>query len=152
MATFTTVSTAPCPPAAAFDFICDLARWPLFRGYGPLPGIAEASLPPGESLRPGVRIRVRNSDGSVHHELVEVFEPGRRYVVRMELAPPPALLMSGIEEAVEIEPAAGGALIRRRFTLTPRSPLLRPLVALVAILLRRAVERHNADVAAALAR
>lgn len=153
MPTFTTVSEAPASPDATFAFICDLSRWPLFRGYGPLPGIAEASVD-GNIVGPNSRIRVRNTDGSVHHEVVQAFEPGRRYVIRMELAPPVSYVMAWIEETVLLEPIAGGSgtRLRRTFVVTPRTWLTAPIAWLFGgVLLPRAVERHNRAVADALA-
>src|SRR5262245_31412738 len=121
MAMFVTESRTARSPEQTFDFICDLGNWPLFRGYGPIPGIAEASLPAGESVALGARVRVRNTDGSVHHEVVVEFERGRRFAVRMELGRPASYLMRHIEETVELEPCPGGSLMRRRFTTVPRS-------------------------------
>lgn len=152
MPTFVTESTTPRTPEETFAFICDLAKWPLFRGYGPLPGIAEASLPEGERLDVGARVRVRNTDGSVHHEVVVELERGRRYVVRMELAPPASYVFRGIEERVDLQPVAEGTRVLRRFETTPRSFFTAPLAWLVGgVLLRKAVERHDAAVTRALA-
>jgi hypothetical protein len=50
MPTFTTETTLPASPAATFAFIVDLTKWPLFTGYGPLPGIVEASVDGGVLL------------------------------------------------------------------------------------------------------
>lgn len=119
MPTFTTETTLPASPAATFAFIVDLTKWPLFTGYGPLPGIVEA------------------------------FEPGRRYVIRMQLAPPVSYVMAGIHETVELEPADGGTRMRRTFVVTPRSWLTAPIAWFFGgMLLPRAVERHNATAAA----
>lgn len=151
MPTFTTGSTVACTPDQAFAFVVDLTRWPLFRGYGPLPGIVEATCEGPLAL--GSRVRVRNTDGSVHTEVVAGFEPGRRYAVRMELAPPASRVMASIEEEVEFAPVEGGTLVRRRFTATPRAWFTTPLAWLFGgLLLRRAVLRHDAAVAAALGR
>lgn len=152
LARFTTTGRIDAPPAEVFRFVVTLANWPSFTGYGPLPGIVEASLPPGEALRLGARVRVQNTDGSVHHEVVTAFEPGARYAVRMELGPPASRLMSGIDEEVLLEPDGGGTRMTRRFTTPARSGWTRPVVWLVThLLLRPAVRRHDRAVAAALA-
>ena len=111
----------------------------------PLPGIVEASLPDGERMGPGARVRVRNTDGSIHHEVVCAFEPGRRYAVRMELSPPASILMDRIEEDVELaETPEGGTRVTRRFVVTPRSLLTAPIAWFIAqCILRKAVEAHN---------
>lgn len=152
---FTTESETSASPEETFAFICDLTRWPLFRGYGPLPGIVEATVEGAVGL--GSRIRVRNTDGSVHHEVVHTFEPGRRYAIRMELAPPVSYVMAGIDETVELEPidrgsGRPGTRLRRIFVVTPRSWLTAPVAWLFGgVLLPRAVAAHNAAVAEALA-
>lgn len=150
MPTFTTESEAPATPEETFAFIIDLTRWPLFRGHGPLPGIVEATAE-GGPVGQGTRIRVRNSDGSVHHEVVDTFEPGRRYAVHMELAPPVSYVLAGIEETVELQPGGAGTRLRRTFVVTPRSWLTAPVAWLFGgVLLPRAVAAHNAAVAEAL--
>lgn len=156
MASFETVSRYSAPVAAAFAYVIDLSKWSSFTGYGPMPGIVEASLPAGEPVKLGARIRVRNTDGSVHHEVVQAFEPPApgsaraRYAVRMELVPPAALLMRQIDEEVLFETDGTGTRITRRFETVPRSILTAPIVWLIThLLLRPAVDRHNANVAAA---
>jgi hypothetical protein len=140
------------PPGEVFDFICDLSRWPLFRGYGPIPGIEEARLPEGDAMAVGSRVRVRNTDGSVHHEVVTRLEPGRAFAVRMELSPPASLVLARIEETVDLTPVPGGTRMVRSFTTTPRSSLVAPLAWLVgAVLLRKATEAQNRRVARILA-
>jgi hypothetical protein len=140
-----------CTPDEAFAFVVDLSRWPLFRGFGPLPGIVEATCEGPMAL--GSRVRVRNTDGSVHTEVVAGFEPGHRYAVRMELVPPASQVMASIEEEVTFEPVAGGTRVRRRFVATPRAWFTTPLAWLFGgFLLQHAVLRHDAAVAAALGR
>jgi len=151
MPSFTTVNRIPVPPADVFAYLVTLSNWPTFTGYGPLPGIVEASLPDGGAIGQGSRVRVRNTDGSVHHEVVTSFVHGERYCVRMELVPPASRLMDRIEEEVALSPVAVGTEIRRRFETFPRSVLTAPLVGIVThVFLRRAVEQHDRAVAAAL--
>lgn len=145
MPSFTTCDEFPYPPSVIFGGIVDLTKWSAFRGYGPLPGIREATLPAGEQLGLGSRVRVLNTDGSVHHEVVRTFEPDRRYSVVMELSPPASYLMDRIEEDIELaETPTGGTRMTRTFTTFPRSLLTAPLVWLLTYgLLRKAVVRHN---------
>lgn len=146
---FTVDCVAPTSPEAAFAFICDLSKWPLFTGYGPLPGIVEATVEGDVCL--GARIRVTNTDGSVHHEVVERFEPGHRYTIRMELNPPVSYVMASIAEDVELTAVEGGTRIRRTFTVKPRSWLTAPIAWFFGgVLLPRAVARHNERVMAAV--
>ncbi len=149
MPRFATVSLVPVDPERTFAAIVDLAQWPLFTGYGPLPGILAARLPPGETVQLGARIHVDDADGRHHYERVEVFEPGRRLALRMELVPPASLFMADIYEELTLEPVPGGTRLSRTFTATPRAWYTRPFAWLFgSFLLRRAVDRHNAAVAA----
>lgn len=143
MPIFTTVNDVRMPPPQAYAAILDLANWPLFRGYGPLPGIAEATLPEGGPIVAGSRVRVRNTDGSVHHERVVELVPDARYRVTMELVPPASWWMARIDEDVRLEPIPSGTRILRRFETVPRFGLAWPVVWAITQLLRRAVERHD---------
>ena len=73
--TFRCNATLLLVPEVIAGQILDLARWPEFGGYGPLPGIRS---PEFETRFPdvvGSRIRVTNRDGSSHvEEVVEVEE------------------------------------------------------------------------------
>ena len=150
MPTFTTSSLNGRSPAETFAFIVDLSRWPMFRGYGPLPGIVEATLEQGP-WGPGARVRVRNTDGSVHHEVVRTWEPVRRYAIVMELVPPASHLMAAIEEEVVLRPEDGGTRVLRTFRTVPRGWWTAPMVWLLTrFFLRPAVEAHDRAVAAAL--
>ena len=145
MARFKTCDDLPNTPSEVFGGIVDLTKWSMFPGWGPLPGIREATLPEGEQMGVGARVRVLNTDGSVHYEVVRVFEPARRYSIVMELSPPASYLMRCIEEDVELlETPTGGTRITRTFTTFPRYFITAPLVWLIThFLLRKAVEHHN---------
>lgn len=148
MPTFTLACDCDALPGAAFRYIETLANWSRFRGFGPLPGIAEASLPAGEEVGLGARIFVRNTDGSAHAEVVTAHEPPSRFAVRMEVAPPASAVFSWIDEEVRIEARGGGSRIVRRFVTRARAWWTWPLAWLVThVLLRPAVRRHNRDVA-----
>jgi hypothetical protein len=152
---FTTRSDVPVRPEAVFAHLTDLAAWSSFRGWGPLPGIVSARVADGAGgsgrLSLGARVRVENTDGSVHHEIVEEFDPPRRYRVRMELAPPASKILARIDEAIDFQAVQGGTRVVREFVVTPRSRWTAPLAWLVArLFLRRAVQAHDRAVAAAL--
>jgi hypothetical protein len=159
MPEFVTQSETTRPPEETFDFIVDLSQWPSFRGYGPLPGIVKATLsePVSETggAGPGLgsRIRVENTDGSVHHEVVVAFERGRLLQIRMELAPPVSYVLASIDETVELEPTPTGTRVTRRFVVQAASVFSAPVAWLFGgVLLRRAVDAHNVAVSAQLAR
>lgn len=144
MPAFATRLVTAEPPEAVFDRIADLAQWPTFTGWGPMPGITRAELVEGSEVAAGARVRVTNTDGSVHHERFEVFERGRRLRIRMELGPPAAWFLAEIVETVEVGP--DGALVRS-FHLPARSWLTAPMAWLIGGMLRRAVLAHNAALA-----
>lgn len=154
MSGFVTRSIVPRPPEEVFAHLVDLDHWPSFRGWGPLPGIVRAESDDGtRRLVVGARVRVTNTDGSVHLEVVEELVVGRLYRVRMELAAPTATLMARIDERVDLAPTADGTLVTRRFDVTPRSRFTAPLAWLVArLFLRQAVRIHDRAVARALER
>lgn len=151
MPTFTTRSTLRCPPADVFALVVDLSRWSLFRGAGPVPGIVRAQTEDGAPLGLGSRVRVTNTDGSVHHEVVVGFEPGRAYRVRMELTPPASRVLASIEEDLALTPTEdGGTSLVRTFVLKPTSALSSPVAWVASRFLERAVRAHDAEVARAL--
>ena len=148
MARLTTTSLVPATPEQVFDFIIDTSRWPEFPGHGPVPGIAKAEAEDGLPLKLGSRVRVENTDGSIHYEMIGVFDRPARIRLDMEVTPPASKVMKGIEEDVRITAVEGGAEVTRTFTLTPRSILTAPMIWLVAkLFLKKAVRKHNRIVA-----
>jgi hypothetical protein len=152
MSEFTEVSCAPAPIGATFALICDPARWPLFVGYGPLPGITLASVEGGGPIVLGARIRVENTDRSLHYERVVAFEQDRHLQMHMELEPPASWFMSEIDEFVDLYAEGAETRVVRRFVATPRAWYTAPMAWLFGgFFLARAVRVHNANVAKALA-
>lgn len=151
MPTFTTQTTLACAPDAVFALIVDLSKWPMFRGAGPVPGIVSAEATDGAPLAKGSRVRVTNTDGSVHHEVVVDFVHAQRYHVAMEVRPPASRVLAGIEERVELAPGPGGGTeMTRTFVLTPASRLASPIASMVSWFLARAVRKHDEAVRVAL--
>ena len=140
---FTTTTEFAATPDAVFRYITDLRNWSRFPGAGVLPGIAEAVLPTGEEIGPGARVRVRNTDGSVHHERVTRFEPPEHFAIVMELTSAAAFVMKRIEEEIRLSATAEGTRMQRTFRLVPRSPFTIPMTFIIRLLLRRAVLAHN---------
>ena len=144
MPAFTTVSVVPQPPEVVFAVITDTSFWPLFTGYGPMPGIVHAEAADSEPFHVGTVIEVTNTDGTHHQEVVTAFEAPRRYAIEMRLPASARRVLATVRERVDVEPYAGGSRITRRFEVVPRSWLTWPVAALIAhLLLRPAVERHN---------
>ena len=66
--TFACEEKLAVPPERIAEQILDLGLWPGFRGYGPLPGIRAAEFEARTPEVVGTRIRVMDTDGSVHVE------------------------------------------------------------------------------------
>lgn len=141
--TFSCEESLGMPPERIAGQILDLARWPEFEGYGPLPGIRSAEFETRTPEVVGTRIRVTNTDSSTHVEQVVEWEPGRRVRLRMgEFSPPLSRLATGFDETFEFERVGEQTRVVRSFELHPRSGTTRPLLWLISRLLRRAIVRH----------
>lgn len=141
--TFTCRETLALAPAEIAGQILDLAKWPEFSGCGPLPGIRSAEFEVRTPEVVGTRIRVTNTDGSVHVEEIIEWQPDARLVLHMaEFSPPLSRLATRFDEEWTFERAANVTHVARSFRLYPKSVLTRPAVCLISLLLRRAVARH----------
>ena len=148
-----TVLQCGWPPERAWTFVCDPEHWSTFVGYGPVPGIVRARLIEGGAIeRPGSRIRVDNTDGTTHHEVVVASDVGRHFALRMELGGIAAWLFASFEEDLRFEADAAGTRIHRTFRLEPTGWATAPLVwAFARYAMAPAVRRGNAALVAAMA-
>jgi transposase len=78
---FECIEEIPIPATEICVEIATLSRWPEFKGYGFLPGIAAAEYEVQTSNMIATRIRVRNTDGSGHIEEICEWEPGKKIVI-----------------------------------------------------------------------
>lgn len=141
--TFACRETLPLAPAAIAEQILDLARWPEFGGYGPLPGIASARWETQTPAVVGSRIRVQNKDGSTHVEEITQWQPERRVCLRMqEFSAPLSRLATEFIETWDLEAVGEATKVLRSFELHPKSFLARPLLWLISFLLKGAIARH----------
>ncbi|WP_152053909.1 SRPBCC family protein [Tautonia marina] len=121
----------------------ELDRWPDFQGYGPLPGIREASFEVRTPEVVGSVVRVSNADGSTHTETVTEWSPPRRIRLRLGgFSPPLSRLATDFEETWTFEELGDRTRVVRTFDLHPRSVVARPFLLLISLLLRGAVRRH----------
>lgn len=140
---FTCRETLALAPAEIAGQIIDLAKWPEFTGYGPLPGIQSAVFEFRTPEFVGTRIKVTNTDGSTHVEEIVEWQPDARLVLHMTgFSPPLSRLATRFEEEWAFERAGDSTHVTRTFRLYPKSVLTRPAVWLVSLLLRRGVARH----------
>jgi hypothetical protein len=144
----------PAPPEAVWAALTDLDNMPLFSGYGPIPGIAEARWIDGSSFRAGAVREIRNRDGSTHREDVAAAVAPTLLEDRIHGFTSPLRFL--VREArdrfvLTAEQRGNGTRLERTFTLELRSAVVAPLAALLLPLLRRAIRRHHAALAVRLA-
>src|SRR5690606_28674784 len=109
-------------------------------GYGPLPGIKHAEFETKTDEVVGTKIRVTNRDGSTHIEEIVQWQPTRRVSLRMrQFSPPLSRLATAFDETWQFERDGDRTRVVRSFEMRPRSALTKPLLALIALLLKRAV-------------
>ena len=130
--------------------IADVARWREFKGYGLLPGIANAAYERRTETMIGSRVRVRNTDGSGHVEEFFAWEPTKQVAMKFaDFTPPLHYLATHFTEEWYFEPQTGGTLVTRKFQLFPKHAAARPVLWLISLVFRQAIARHLADMARA---
>lgn len=130
--------------------IADVARWREFKGYGLLPGIADATYEQRTETMIGSRVRVRNSDGSGHVEEFYAWEPTKQVAMKFDrFTPPLCHLATHFTEEWLFETRTNATLVTRKFQLFPKHAVARPLLWLIALVFRQAIARHLADMARA---
>lgn len=140
---FSCVETLSLPPEAIAAQILDVANWPDFAGYGPLPGIESAVFERREDGVVGSRIRVTNRDGSAHVEEIVEWDVKHRLRLRMhEFSPPLSRLATEFFETWELTQCDAATRVVRSFEMVPRSVWSRPLLWMISKLLKRAISRH----------
>jgi hypothetical protein len=141
--TFTCRESLTLAPQDIAGQILDLAKWPEFTGYGPLPGVKSAEFVARTPEVVGTRIKVTNTDGTTHVEEMVEWQPDARLVLHMaDFSPPLSRLATRFEEEWVFGRVDDVTHVSRTFRLYPKSVLTRPAVWLISLLLRRAVARH----------
>ncbi len=140
---FTCEAEFSIPPEELAEGILDLARWPEFDGYGPLPGIRSAEFLVHTPDIIGTRIRVTNRDGSTHVEEIREWDPHRHVSLHMDtFVLPLSRLATHFEEAWHFERRDKTTYVKRVFKLYPTNHLSQIALWLISRLFRRAVSRH----------
>jgi Polyketide cyclase / dehydrase and lipid transport len=141
--TFVCHETLPLAPEDIAAQILDVAKWPGFRGFWPIPGIKRAQFETRTPTITGSRIRVTNQDGSSHVEEIVEWQPGRRLQLRMgEFSAPLSRLATGFVETWEFEREGDKTKVIRFFEMSARSILTKPVLWLISFFLQRAIARH----------
>jgi len=143
----------PASQEAVWAALANLDNMPLFAGYGPIPGIAEARWLDGDSFRAGAVREIRNRDGSVHREdIAAAVAPSLLEDRIYGFTSPLRFLVHEARDrfVLTADEQGTGTNLQRTFTLELRSALVAPLAALLLPLLRRAIRRHHANLAVRL--
>ncbi len=141
--TFACRKTLPLEPEAITNQILDLAKWPDFRGYGPIPGIKSAEFDTRTADIVGSRIRVTNLDGSTHIEEIVKWQPGNRLQLLMkDFSQPLSRLATSFVETWEFQRINDKTLVLRSFEMNAKSRAAWPVLWLISVVLKRAIDRH----------
>ena len=141
--TFRCNAALPLAPEVIAGQILDLARWPEFGGYGPLPGIRSAEFEARTPEVIGSRIRVTNRDGSTHVEEVVEWHPDRRVRLHLgEFSAPLSRLATEFVETWEFDRNGDETCVTRSFELHAKWRGAWPFLWMISLLLRRAVACH----------
>ncbi len=146
---FTCRKLIPRSAAAICADIADLDRWRDFKGYGILPGIASAAYEVRTADMVGSRVRVRSTDGSGHSEEFYLWQPGQQIAMKFaDFTPPLQQLATHFTEEWTFDTKPNGTLVTRHFNLYAKSAVTRPLLWLISLVFRRAIDRHLTEMAA----
>ena len=141
--TFNCEETLPSSPEEIAEQILDVARWPTFQGYGPLPGIKWAEFETRTQDVVGSRIRVTNLDGSSHTEEILEWQPDRRVVMQLgNFSKPLSSLASHFIETWDFERAGNETKVVRSFEMHPRSIRAKLVLWVISFFLKGAIARH----------
>jgi hypothetical protein len=143
---FVCTATLPISAERIAAEILDVAKWPGFRGYGPIPGIESAEFDVQTADVVGSRIRVKNRDGSAHVEEIVEWRVGERLQLRMgDFSPPLSRLASRFVETWDFRPRGNETDVVRTFEMHAKSAATKPLLWLISFFVKRAIARHLRD-------
>ena len=141
--TFACRKTLSLAPEAISNQILDLAKWPDFRGYGPIPGIKSAEFDTRTANVVGSRIRVTNLDGSTHVEEIVEWQPDNSLQLLMQnFSPPLSRLATSFVETWDFQRINDKTMVLRSFEMNARSIAAWPVLWLISFVLKRAIDRH----------
>ena len=135
-----------------FDFTNDAANFTSFTGFGPVPGIREASYLTAGPPALGSRRRILKTDGSEHIEEIVAFERPVRHSSRITaLTPPFSWLVTSGEDDWRFGEADGRTTVERRFSFELTTPAAAVVaLPLLHIFMRAAVRRDLYNIAATI--
>jgi hypothetical protein len=135
-------------PEEICNDIFDVDNWSSFVGYGPIPGIARATMNAPERSIIGRKICVENTDGSKHVETIISYVPQECLVMRIaEFSPPLQNLATHFIERWNFSGSHPQYHIVRRFELYPKSKWMALPLWMISLILKVAVARHTDQLA-----
>jgi len=138
-----TVSTHHTPHDIAAIFL-DLNNWPLFTGYGILPGIKSASFNTQTPEIVGSVIAVICTDNSTHTEEIVNWNIPHSYQLKLaNFSRPLSFFATHFDEKIHFETEDSTTLITRTMDLHPRSFIAYPLLWLIRPLMHKAIIRSH---------
>ena len=141
--TFVCKETLALHPQEIAQQILNVANWPDFHGYWPIPGIKVAEF---EVRTPGIvgtRIRVTDLDGSTHVEEIVEWQPDHRLRLHFqELSPPFSRLATGIVELWEFQRVGTETKVIRSFEIHAKWIGTWLMLWGISFLLKKAIHRH----------
>ncbi len=128
--------------------IADIEKWKDFKGYGFLPGIADAYFDPKTPDMAGSKIWVENTDGSKHIEEILLWKADAEILMKLYgFSPPLKGIASHFMEHWQLEKVAGGTMVERAFELHPKSIFTQPFLWLISLFFRKAIDKHLDEMA-----
>jgi hypothetical protein len=119
---FSCEGTLPRAPEEIASQILDLANWPAYTGFWPLPGIKRAEFEVRTPEIVGTRFRVTDTDGSSHVEEIVEWQPTHRLQLRMhDFSAPLSRFATRFEETWQFERTNEGTLPLGDFALAQAS-------------------------------
>ena len=113
-----------------------------------MPGVEKAEYMVKTERMVGSQFSVINSDGSNHIEEVMEWVEGERVVLKMhQFVFPLNKLATHFTEVFTFTPSDSFTIVSRKFEMFPKSALSRPILWVISLLLRKAIERHSLEMA-----
>lgn len=136
----------PLSPERIRERFLEVESWSEFRGYGPIPGIAEARFLERTPEGTGSRIAVTNTDGSHHVEEITACSDAGLELRLGEFSPPLSHLATHFVETLTFSqsPEPGSTQVTRSMELHPKG-CGRPFLWLISRFVGQALARHLAE-------
>ena len=137
----------PTSRSVVMEHLSDIRAMVDFVGYGPVPGIKQATWLTEGGFREGARRQIENLDGSRHEETIIEVSADRIVERAHGFTSPIRLLVHELVDTFVLTEREGITELQRIFVLHLRHGWYWPLGAMLAFCLRRALRRHHLQLA-----